>query len=81
MKFLPGLVILLAMAGCASPPLSPMSKSDEPICVRETPTGSNVAVTRCRTARQMERDRTEAATVKEEIHHKAANPHALGGAR
>jgi hypothetical protein len=81
MKCLTGLLIPLAVAGCASPPLGSTAKSDTAICTRETPTGSNVPVTRCRTAAQVERDRVEAATVKEEIHHKAANPNALGGAR
>jgi len=81
MKCLLGFFVPLAIAGCASPPLGSMAKSDAPICARETPTGSNVPVTRCRTAAQVERDRIEAAAVKEEIHHKAANPNALGGTR
>jgi hypothetical protein len=80
-KCLPGLLIALVIAGCAAPPPGPTAKGDAQICVRETPTGSNVPVTRCRTAAQIERDRVEAAKVKEEIHHKAANPNALGSAR
>jgi hypothetical protein len=81
MKCLTAVLIPLAITGCASPPPGSVAKGDTPICVRETPTGSNVPVTRCRSAAQIERDRIEAATLKEEIHHKAANPHALGGAR
>jgi hypothetical protein len=81
MNCLSGLLIALAIAGCAAPPPGSMAKGDAQVCAKETPTGSNVPVTRCRSAAQIERDRIEAATLKEEIHHKAANPHALGGAR
>jgi 4-hydroxy-3-methylbut-2-en-1-yl diphosphate synthase IspG/GcpE len=81
MKCLASVLISLAIAGCASPPPGSMARADVQVCAKETPTGSNVPVTRCRSAAQIERDRIEAATLKEEIHHKAANPHALGGAR
>lgn len=56
--------ILLAplfLAGCAASPQSQTAVAEQTVvCARETPTGSNIPVTRCRNASQREQEKTNA---------------------
>ena len=46
-----------ALAGCSTPPSTADAQSaSASICSRETPTGTSIAATRCRTKDQIERD-------------------------
>ncbi len=48
---------VLTLAGCSTPPSGPDGQSaSASICSRETPTGTSIAATRCRTKDQIERD-------------------------
>ncbi|MFT3957106.1 MAG: hypothetical protein QM722_22825 [Piscinibacter sp.] len=57
-----GLVALLALvSACSStPPGEGQTANAQMNCTRETPTGTSIPVTRCRTAQQAERDRDAA---------------------
>ena len=53
MKFVVPLLAALWVVGCAAPAAESPGKASALQCTRETPTGSNIAVTRCRTAEQV----------------------------
>jgi uncharacterized lipoprotein YmbA len=59
----------LLLAACSSPP--PAADTQEADagtrCVKELPIGSNIAVTRCRTAEQIARDRESVQSVQDAV--------------
>jgi hypothetical protein len=62
------LVALLALAGCASePPEPPPQRAAGMKCTKETPTGSHIPVTRCRSAAQIAAEEEEARATGDSI--------------
>lgn len=58
----------LALAACASaPPAGQQAADNGTLCERETPTGSMLAKSKCRTAEQREADRAGVAATAEAI--------------
>lgn len=60
-------VVLLTLTACSSPPETQVAGQDRQVCVREAATGSTIAVTRCRSAEQLEREREAAAATTADI--------------
>jgi hypothetical protein len=67
MKYWVGLILTAALLGCASEPAketahqgSQVTDAEQQICHREVPTGTNLAVTRCRTLSRIEQERQAA---------------------
>lgn len=61
-KILTAITVACLLAGCASPQTQVTSEqiqvasATQQTCTRETPIGSNIPVTKCRSAEQMARD-------------------------
>ncbi len=60
-----GLALLLG--GCAGPAQESSNTASTTTCTRETPTGSNLAVTRCRSREEAERDAQAARETRDAI--------------
>lgn len=57
----------LALAGCASAPTTTAANDNSVTCERETPTGSMLSKSKCRSAEQKEADRAGVAATAEAI--------------
>ncbi len=86
--FAAGMSLLLTLGACAEPPLQAdvvATSSGAPakqICHRERPTGSEIAVTVCRTADVVAEDARNVDSARREIAHEgavAAEQHAFTG--
>lgn len=91
--FAAGMSLLLTLGACAEPPVAePPSQADvvatssgapaKQICHRERPTGSEIAVTVCRTADVVAEDARNVDSARREIAHEgavAAEQHAFTG--
>ena len=67
----PSLFVLLFLAGCAttgSQTQTETAAAEKVVCQRETPTGSNIPVTRCRTETQTAIDKRNAEEVTDALH-------------
>jgi uncharacterized lipoprotein YajG len=77
----------LLLAACAAPPQQtaavavPAAKGDEQICTREYPTGSALAVTKCRSAADIAKEREAAAEAGRNIKSTGSPPPAGGDRR
>ncbi len=60
-----GLALLLG--GCAGPAPDSTTAATAITCTRETPTGSNLSVTRCRSKEEVERDAEAARETRDAI--------------
>lgn len=67
-------------AGCASTPAEQTASADQLVCSRETPLGSMMAVTKCKTRQQIEIERQEAERVKDSMRETSRTPPS-GGTR
>lgn len=56
MKHAVAVPLAILLLGCATPQLPPEASASAPRCTRETPTGSNIPVTNCRSADARQRD-------------------------
>ncbi len=65
-NFFPVLMVL-AMAGCAAPGPESGDTQAAVVCSKETATGTNLIVTKCRTVAQAEKEREDARAAGEEI--------------
>jgi hypothetical protein len=54
-------------AGCAAPVAQPAGSNTASVCERETPTGSIIPVTRCRTAEEVAREQAAARATGDDI--------------
>lgn len=55
--------VVAFLAACASEPAQQVAQTD-PVCARETPTGSNISILRCRTKQEAEQEKAAAEQVK-----------------
>lgn len=70
--------VLLVLAGCSSAPATPAAEGGTVamVCDRETPTGTFISVTKCRTPEQIEQTREESRRRAEEMNRPRQSPNA-----
>jgi len=68
------LLSALLLAACAAPRQEEASLSDAVTCTKETPVGSAIPVTRCRTAAEIEQARSDAQKVRDAVRSSASPP-------
>lgn len=58
---------MIAIAGCASTGTQDVASDNGTVCTRETPVGSNLPVTKCRSAQQAAQEKADAERAQAEI--------------
>jgi len=75
--------LALLLTACASPAPAPSevaaAGAGQQVCTRETPTGSAIPVTRCRTQAEIDQERRDAEIARDTVRGRASQPGGKGG--
>jgi hypothetical protein len=74
MKSLIYAALMLLLSACASTDADSLVAADKPVCARETPTGSNMSVLRCRSPEDTALDKAATDRAKESMRGGPARP-------